>query len=330
MNDMKSLFSCIICVVLITSCKQELCQWVDESDNSTVRVSVDWSESYIEKSDIYNISIYGYPQGGESPYMRVSGDIESTYIYLPEGDYSLLLFNDVVDDIAGVKFSNSDSYDDFCAKVIEQTDTSSLYYQVADDELLATTQEQLATWCLGELEVVHDMVHCTYCDESKLYAIDFDAVPTPITTECLFTLRIENLSNAQIIQGVVRGFAAGAYLASGERISSLDRTIIYSMDFTTRLYDDADSTDGVVESQITTFGKVADLNKSYELVLDIILNNGELVTFTRDITEQVLEQDNLKIIISLESDENMISLPASDGIGFGVDAWGDKVSIELM
>lgn len=320
----------MICVVLITSCKQELCQWSQQGDNSTIQVSVDWSMSYIDQTDIYNMSIYGYPQSGGAPYLKVSGNIELANIYLTAGYYSMLVFNDIVGDIEGINFRNSDSYDDFYAEVIEQSDTSGLYYKVDDDELLASTQGQLATWLMEELEVVQDMEYCSYCEEYHREVVELYATPNPITTECQFTLRIENLNNAQIIQGVVRGFAAGAYLASAERLTSPDRTIIYSIDFTSRLYDDTDSVDGVVESQITTFGKVADEDQSYELILDIILNNGELVSFTRDITDQVVEQNNLNIVINLLSDENMISLPESDGIGFGVDKWGDKESIELM
>ncbi|MFI3289041.1 MAG: DUF5119 domain-containing protein [Rikenellaceae bacterium] len=326
---MKRIFTFLICLTLISSCKQELCKWSSQSDTSAIQLFVDWSESNIDQADINNLSIYSYPEGGGSPYLKVSGNIDTAYINLPAAEYSLLIFNDIAGDIAGLNFRDDSSYNEFYAEIIEESDSSGIYYDILDGEILATDHGQLAVWRVTEFEVTSNMVSCIYCGETHSEEVEIDVAPTPITTQCIFTVRVKNLNNAQIIQGVVKGFAAGAYLASEERLSTPNNTIIYSFNFTSATYDDEDFIDGVIESEITTFGKEPDENQTYELELDVILNSGELVTFTRDITEQVKEQSNLKILISLESDENMIVLPEGNGTGFGVEAWGDREVITL-
>lgn len=317
-------------VAIISSCKQDLCKYDELSDHSSIKASVDWSESNIDPTNIHNLSIYAYPEGGDAPYLKVSGDVESATINLLDGFYSLLIFNDVVEDIAGLKFENSDSYDEFLAKIVETTLPTTAYYSMASDEVLATTHGQLATWHMDQLEVIVDTEVCPYCGELHNEQILIDVVPTPTTTICSFRVYVDNLNNAQTIQGVVKGFAAGAYLLSGDRISMEDKTVIYSFSFTSATYTDEKSKDGYVEAQIITFGKVPDASQTYELELDIILNNGELEKFTRDITDQVMEQENVKILITLESDDDKITLPDGDGTGFGVEAWGEKEAILLI
>ncbi|MFI3292401.1 MAG: DUF5119 domain-containing protein [Rikenellaceae bacterium] len=333
---MKRIFNPIICTFfcasMLLACKQELCQWNSVGNSSSVRFLVDWSQSNIETSKINNLSAYGYPEDGGAPYLRVSGDIESSYINLPSGEYSLLLFNDIVGDIVGMSFNDVDLYDEFSAQIIERELPGDLYYTIGEGEILASTLGQLSAWRMDSFEVLPDMVICSYCGEDHdVEDVVLTVEPTPITTQCIITVRIENLDNAQIIQGILKGFARGAYLATGERVStSLDTTTLYSVLFSSRTYDSDDSSDGVVEAEIITFGKDPKEDQIYELELDIILNSGEYAKFTRDITEQVIEQDNVKIIINLDTLDNLISLPESDGTGFGVNSWGDRESIELM
>ncbi len=241
-----------------------------------------------------------------------------------------MIFNDIVGDISGLSFRDIDSFDESYVLANEQSDSSGLYYNVASDETLISSQDVLAVWRLEEFEVTQNMVSCVYCGEVHSEEVVVDVEPTPITTQCVITIRIENLNNAQIIQGVLKGFASGAYLASSDRISSSESVNIYSVEFNSRTYDDSEYIDGTVEAEITTFGKEPDLEQSYEIDISVVLSNGELVTFTRDVTEQVVSQDNLKITINIDSQENMIVLPEGSGTGFGVEGWGDNESIDLM
>ncbi len=330
MRDMKNFLSSIICLTILSSCKQELCDWESLNDSYTVKFSVDWSMSNIDLSDIHNLSVYAYPEDGGAPYIRVSGDITSGYINIPSGVYSLLIFNDVVGDIAGINFVDINSLADFRAEIIEQSGSSNLYYSIEEGELLATPHEQLAVWQMDSFEVTQNLVVCPYCEEVHNEEVSLSVMPTPLTVECIFSITIENLNNAQIIQGVLKGFASGAYLDTQERFSTPNVTNLYSVIFTSRTYDSSENIDGVVNAEITTFGKSPSEEQTYELEIDIILNSGEKVTYTRDITEQIKTQNSSVITINLDSTDNLISLPASTGTGFEVEGWGDRESIELL
>ncbi len=347
---MKKIFNSIICLMIIcvmtlcvmtlSSCKQKLCDWEYLGNSAKVEFDVDWSESNIDVSDIHNLSVYAYPEDGGAPYIRVSGDIESAYINLPSGIYSLLIFNDVVGDLAGIDFFDVNYFDKINAESIEQSESSNLYYNIEDGEVLLTPHDQLAAWRVDSFEVTSDMVVCLYCDEINSNEINnnemgnfetlIEIAPTPITVQCIFHIRVENLNNAQIIQGVLKGFASGAYLSSQERISSDNNTNLYSVTFNSRTYDDSQSVDGDIYAEITTFGKETSTDQIYELEIVVILNSGEKVSYTRDITDQVSVQNNSVITIYLDSDDYLISLPEWQGTGFEVMGWGDKESIELL
>ncbi len=299
-------------------------------DTSRINFSVDWSLSDLDPSDISNLSIYAYPEDGSAPYVRISGDVESGYINLPTGLYSFLVFNDIAGDIAGVEFIDVESY---TLSRVEAESTSlpgDLYYTLLEGELLSKSIGQIALWRKEEFEVVVDEVNCPYCGSESGEDITLEVQPSPITTQCHFTLGVENLRSAHIIQGVVRGFASGAYLSSGERFISSSDTYIYSMNFGSAQFDDSMPNSGTVQSEITTFGKAAVEPLSYELEISVILNSGEKMSFTRDITEQVTAQSNSRIEILLESEDNKIVLPEGVGTGFGVNGWGDKESIKLL
>ncbi len=333
---MSRVLSHIICVILassiVISCKrQELCSLDSNSDNAAIQISIDWSQSNIDEEQIYNVSLYAYPKEGGSPYVKISGNIEQTSLNLPAGLYSLLIFNDIAGDIEGMNFVDVDSRDEFRAETIERSSLSDIYYDVASDESLSLSMGALAAWRMEELEVTEEMVWCGYCDEEydALVEVELSVAPTPITIQCIVTLGVENLNNASAISGILKGFASGAYIYTNEHITSYDKTDLYSMNFTSRTYED-DNIDGTAMGEVITFGKAPDVEQSYELVIDIILNSGELVSFTRDVTDQIKDQDGVIITIDLSSEPNIIVLPEATGTGFGVESWGDNESIELL
>lgn len=317
----------------IQSCKRQyLCELTTQSDTSSIQLSIDWNQSGIDKEDIYNVSIYAYPEDGSSPYLKVSGSIESTYINLPAGIYTLLVFNDIAGDLMGLNFYGMNSYDEARIEMKEQNDSSDLYYNFTDDEILMSDHSELAAWRMSEFEVTPEMVSCWYCDgeQEEAVEVNLDVAPTPVTTPCIVKIRVENLYNANIIQGVLRGFADGIYISDEKRYTIEGVDNLYGIDFVKRIYDDTDYIDGEVEAEIATFGKSPNDMQSYELIIDVIVNSGERLTFVRDVTDQVNGQDNTGILIELNLDDDKIVLPDGQGMGFGVESWGDRESVELL
>lgn len=284
----------------------------------------------MEVEQIKHISIYAYPDGGSTPYVKVSGGIYSSSIDLPEGVYTLLILNDFVGDIVGVNFSSADVFALFSAEAVESDGADDTHYQIQSDELLAQEPDQLAAWHIEGVEVSAEMISCLCCDADSGVdiAMQLDVTPTPVTTLCTVELGVENLSNAATIEATIRGFASGVYLSTRSRFSITDITLLNSADLDSRTY--SSDSDGVVRGVVNSFGKVDYSSQSYEVVIDVILNSGELVTFTRDVTAQVEAQDGVDIYIDLTSAEDTILLPESSSVGFGVENWGDNEQVEVL
>ncbi len=325
----------LIALIIVACHRQRIYSLTEQWDSAKVEVEVDWSLSQLEESNIGNVSLYAYTEGLAVPYIRISGDPELAYIYLAEGEYTLLLFNDMVEDLLGIEAQGVDSLERFRFLAVERTSLDDIYYEVATGELLLATIGAMATWHASQVVVTAEMIACNCCEDEaehdSEHNILLEASPTPITTPCQVNLAVDNLNNAVVIQGVLRGFAAGAYMTSGERIASEDVVPLYFLSFDDRTY--SNSTDGVTSGELITFGKVeapSSEEQSYQIEIDVILGSGERVSFTRDVTEQVAAQDNTNIVIDLTSNDNMITLPAALGTGFGVEEWGDNEPIELL
>lgn len=326
----------IILLLLSTvnpSCKRQ--DLVDQgviSNGSIIPVTIDWSLSSLNYESIENVSLYAYPKDEGNPYLKISGNIDSLSITLPQGVYSLLLINDAIEDIQGVNFFNQNNYTEFTANSTTDSTTSRLFYEPQLSEVVAQEMNGVAAWRIDEFEVSDSMVCCQYCGEiHPSYTTTLHNIqPQPVTAICTVKLYVENLSSSQIIQGVLRGFASGAYLASNNRIESTSTNSLYSINFNNYIYDDPSNPEsGSVSSTIFNFGKEPQSGSSYEVELQVILNNGELMTFQRDVTSQVDSSGDFSIYIELTDSTNKIVLPDNLASGFGVDSWGENEQIEL-
>ncbi len=320
----------LLAAAILSGCKrQHICTTGLDTDSAKIEVSIDWSESNIDIEDIYNVSIYAYTDDGSAPYIYVSSKINGFYLYLPEGDYTLLIFNDFVGDLRGIDFKESDSYELFSAGVVEQSSVDNLFYQVASDEIIAQEPAMLAVWRMEGLEVTPEMTSCSYCDDEVETEADItlEATPTSVTTQCIIDLSIDNLNNASYIEATIQGFATGVYLSSGDRFSDSDYSVLFSTELDSRTY--GNDSDGTADGETTTFGIDTNLDQSYEVEIDIILNSGELATFTRDVTDQITTLDDGSIYINLTAEESKITLPSSVSSGFGVESWDDNEQVAI-
>lgn len=324
-------FAAAATLIVFNGCKrQPICSAETHTNSATIELSIDWSESNIDEANISNVSIYAYAENISAPYIKVAGNIYSSSINLPEGRYSLLIFNDFVGDLRGVNFKNSDTYDQFSAEIIARSSFSGLYYELQDGESMSQELDALAAWRMDTLEVSADMVSCSYCDPSANSEIQtiLDVTPTAITRRCIILLGVDNLSSAAHIEATVRGLSSGAYLSTDSYFESTEQTTVYSIELDDQTY--SSDSDGVAQGEANTFGKLSDDTQTYEVVVDIILNSGELVTYTRDVTDQLLDQDGAVIYIDLTSDDTRVTLPANVSNGFGVESWGENEQVKLF
>ncbi len=327
----KYTFCAALLLSLPTACKrQSLCSDEGYTSGALVEFLIDWGDSNIEESQINNVSIYAYPDDGTLPYIKVVGSASSATLTLPAGDYSLLLFNEFVEDVSGVTFFDIDSFSLFSAQVKESLSSDDIYYELQDDQLLSQSLEAMAAWQIEGFSVSEDMVQCSYCaDElsSELTTI-VEAAPTPRTTPCVIELGVENLDNAAYIEVVVVGLASAVAMASDERSAVAGAEVVYSTTLSQFTY--TSGSDGVAWGPLNTFGKLPSEDQTYQVIINVVLASGTLSTFTRDVTEQILAQDNSGLYIDLTSDEDSISLPAATTSGFGVESWDDNERVDLL
>lgn len=323
----------ICCLGLVCACqRQSLVDEEPQCSSATISLEIDWSLSQMDPDDIENVSIYAYPESGGLPYTKITYNIESTSVELPIGSYSLLIMSDAVGDVVGVNFRNSSYYDLFSAESIEDSDPSGIYYDPAEDEMLRLSSGQIAVWRMDHFEVTEEMAWCQYCEVADADAdVTLEVQPTPVTAICQIEVRFENLDNAQSVEAALRGLSDGVTLSTNSPIAESGVTNVYVVDMVQWEYDDSsDMTSGVVLAEIFTFGKQSSEGATYSLALDIILNSGEMVSYTRDVTSQVSISEDFNIFINLTSDDDQITLPDSSGTGFGVEEWGDNELVELL
>ncbi|MFI3322780.1 MAG: DUF5119 domain-containing protein [Rikenellaceae bacterium] len=136
-----------------------------------IPISIDWSKSDLLSDNIYNVSVVFYSKDGDEPIEIISGDENFLVAQLPVGQYSTLIYNETVNDIGGVIFENSDSYDGISAKLIKDISAGSsyIYYAPTDSDNFAFSHEQIATWSLDDFEVTEQMVKYTRTDEFADY-----------------------------------------------------------------------------------------------------------------------------------------------------------------
>ncbi|MFI3314131.1 MAG: DUF5119 domain-containing protein [Rikenellaceae bacterium] len=320
----------------IGSCKRQTLEHFHYSE-AEVPITIDWSQSQLPDNYVENISIYFYSKEGGLPYITITGQIDSTAVTLPVGYYSVIIFNDAIGNIGGTNFNDDDYYSLFSANTIADTLSSDSYYELQDGDMIIEEHHKMAVWQIDEFAVTTDAPMCSciaegYDDES-LYSTATQPLlniqPMPITATNTINVRVINLINASSIEGALIGSASGAYLATNSRISTLEGSNVYLFDFTSRTYD-TDSEDGIISAEVITFGKQPTSDASYQLELNIILASGVLASFEYDVTEQVINSDELNIVIDLTDQENQVELPELATSSFGVDDWGDGNHFELL
>lgn len=323
---------CVAIVLISAACRR---QELEEFKESLVYIPItlDWSQSAISPDDIANVSLYFFPEDGSDPYLTISGSVDSMGVWLPLGGYSILIFNDAVGDLYSMSFSNQQSYSLFSASASEVDDLRS-YYQKESVEAIFSVTDRLAVWRKGYFEISSDLECCQcpllYSSMATVSDTLLNLQPVPLTVDNTITVSFENLNSAMTIEGALKGSAYAANLSTNAREQSLVQSV-YLCDFSRRVYDDeSNPTDGDAIATLLSFGKEPVDGASYTLELNVVLSSGELMSFSRDVTDQVEASDDFNIIISLVDSTDMISLPVSSVAGFGVESWGDSENVNLM
>ncbi len=214
----KILYIICMCLVII-SCERRALTY---SYNPTVEVvvNVDWSDMSVAPE---GLSIYCYPQTGESPTLKLvnlttdekSAMASSTTLSLGVGEYKILVFNQSPSEFSSINFSGMSSYES--AEVSAST-TTSRWYTSKSEETLVVDPEELAAATYHSVEIPQEVIDEVlglrekYVDTDEqiepYVTIDLEAKVVIKTTRVTVKLNgIDNLSSARAtLYGMATGY----------------------------------------------------------------------------------------------------------------------------
>ncbi len=314
----------MLIITLLVGCERrpivdEVCTGYDGegvASSVLVPVKVDWSESRITPSTnsydddyVHRVSLRFFPTDGSSAFERyLEGNIYDGYVWVPEGEYSVVAYNESIDDPywEGVfDFVDVDDYDNFMAVLADE------------DEEYSTQAYKLASWSLDYYEVSDD----TKSGDSELEQIKL----MPLTCYVNITATVTNLSSAQSLYCDVSGFSDRVYMASGE---SHPTATVHRMELISREYSDDENKHGTTSHERLILEKSTDEESSLVLKFEILLADGtwhdpdEALEF--DVSHQTTRYATDDYDLSAEFELPEIST------GIDVDVWVDEEVITIF
>lgn len=296
-----------------------------------IPVKIDWSVSGIAPNSgsdadfVHRVSIRFFPKDGSPAFDRyLENNIFEGEINVPEGIYSVVVYNEAIDDIYwsdAIRFDHMDDYNLFSASIVEISPLSYDFYAPQSGEIFSSGLLKLASWNLDHFEVARSSKDCKECSgdvnnaltKVKLRRL---AIPTHVVAE------VTNLKSAMRMEAALTGIASKVYMASGKTVMS-PTTHLFA--FQSPVWNDETKTHGWVERRLLTFGRLPQPSV-YSLNMGVIFVTGERYTpatpLRYDVTDQVMsskQDDDIEMRVSL-------ILPEVDG-DIIVGGWNEEEHI---
>ncbi len=319
----------------------------ESGESVRLEVSVDWSlsriESYMDEDDaVHRVSFRFFPTDGSKPFDRyLEGDTESGELDIPAGEYSVVIFNESIEDSywsGSINFESVDSYPLFAATIAPQ-DSSLYFYEPADDESLSVEALFLAS-CSIEYFVVSEAMCSTaqelWTEEDLAMAALLNPVaPRPLCCYTTIEVQTENLSSAYSVHASLTGLTQRVFMASGLTDTI---TTTHVGELQERVWED-NLQHGVIRDSRLTFSTPQG-GGEHILTLDVMLTDGshhspdeELVFYVTDqITSSAAGSTSSLRTRYTESDLSAsvsMSLPEVSG-DVEVEAWDDESLVTIL
>lgn len=134
-----------------------------------VPVTIDWSESLLEREDIVNVAISAYPVDGGEPIKMLSDNIYFNVLQLPIGEYHILIHNELLGDVKGLECVSGSDFDQVRSHIMEQEEQKALYDTLFTNDILAEAHNIISTWSMQNLVVNSEMVELTRSEQYQQY-----------------------------------------------------------------------------------------------------------------------------------------------------------------
>lgn len=322
----KLLFS-VLFLVKVTACED--CSVYDDSHGEIpIPVKIDWSTSGIAPSSgnnddfVHRVSIRFFPKDGSAAFDRyLEGNIFEGEIMVPEGSYSVVVYNEAIDDVYwndAIRFDNIDDYEMFSANIVEISPLPYDFYTPQPGETFAAEQLKLASWSLDNFEVTRAGKN------SKDIGVEMSKALTKVQLRRLVipihvVAEVTKLKSAMRMEAALTGIASKVFMASG--IPEISPTT-HLFAFRSPVWNDETKTDGWVDRKLLTFGRMSQPSE-YWIHIGVIFVTGERYTpeipLCYDVKNQIespQRQLDIKVSISL-------LLPEVDS-DIGVGDWDDE------
>lgn len=293
----------VLCPLLLLTCERRPLLEQENNDGAFVRINIDWSGMNTKPE---HLKLVFYPVDKSSPifrYINPDGEV----IQVPYGTYNIILYNwRTNNDVQNLKFEQEDNFTFFKAY------TGFVKLKTFTDEVIAQP-DSLCTWSSG------NRVYSISTNDKKKYSSDGDAISLTdnitINTELKlmvksydFFIPVSNLKCIGGAEAIITGAACCNNIHDGS-IQGKGNNIQVGV---------RPSKDGV-RCHFTTFGFTqAD---QYTFILHLILSNGEIIKYTKDISTDIK-----KGVISDFSSPIEIKCPELSNGGFtdpGIEDWND-------
>lgn len=327
MKQIYKLMLSAIFIVAATACERRSLYDNCLGDTS-IPVKVDWSISGItptsrgETDFVHRVSIRFFPKDGSPAFDRyLESNVFEGVIHVPEGTYSVVVYNEAIDDVYWsdvIRFDNVDDYNLFSANIIEISPLPYDFYTPEDGEIFAAEPFKLASWKLDHFVVSRSGEDCNECgDDMKnaLTKVKLRRLITPVHV----VAEVTNLNSAMRMEAALTGMVSKVYMASGESTTS-PTTHLFA--FRAPVWNDETKTHGWVERNLLSFGRMSQPS-AYLLHLGVIFVTGERhspdIPMRYDVANQVISSHpdgNIEVRVNL-------SLPKVDS-DIGVGDWDDE------
>lgn len=341
---MKKIITLLGSVLLLTiGCERRQLGGCFDDSYALIPVKIDWSQSGFTDENaskdpddyVHRVSLRFFPkEGGEAFDRYLEGNITEGKIMVPVGEYSVIVFNESVEDQSWsdrISFTDINDYNRFAANKVLNKEPQS-YFNISQSEPLVIEPPRLASWALDEFVVSREMATKTRTRQTlkptpaldeMLYRLTH-IVMYPLTYDVNVLLPVDNLKYAQQIMGHKRGFSRKVYMGSRK---TEDQASSFLFKFNGRKWTDADKTHGTTEWTFRSFHTLPDPSSKHFVDLHIIMTTGAQhipeIPFRFDVTDQVKTHASKAPVNRINIVLPSISLPKTEG-GVNVGDWDDE------
>lgn len=256
------LFTAVSCSKEIDFGFKDLCYY--HPHTAPVRLNVDWSKfNHIEKPT--GMSVYVWPEDPAQEFNKyISHDIDGVTLNLLEGTYNTLVFNQIDQEFASLKFEDMD---DFHKAKIRVKQTKSGWYATKDpDTKIGEEPEWIAIDSKSNIMVTEEMVKKAEDDylasigksQRSVTRVNDVAtlVPKSIIKKVDLYIHLENLVYLRSSMAAFENMAEGCFISTKKTTSS---QVTHTINSWNLIYDKDDNgyenlMKGVLKASISTFG----------------------------------------------------------------------------